>query len=310
MPSTPEPSLAVNVGGIAMRNPVMVASGTFGYGQEFADFVPLEALGAIVVKGTTLHPRPGNPPPRTVETPAGMLNSIGLQNGGVHDFIENKLPFLRRFDVPVIVNICGSTVEEFEALAEILDGVEGVAGLEVNISCPNVKQGGMEFCAHPALAAGVVERVRAKTCLPLLVKLSPNVADLRPLARSVVEAGADAVSLVNTFLGMAIDVRTRRPKLATVTGGLSGPAIRPIAVRMVWEVAQEVQVPIVGMGGIMTGEDAAEFLLAGATAVAVGTANFVNPRAPLEVLEGLKRYLQEQGCASVQEIIGGLILEP
>jgi dihydroorotate dehydrogenase (NAD+) catalytic subunit len=284
----------------------MVASGTFGYGQELADLVPLEALGALVVKGTTLHPRPGNPPPRIVETPSGMLNAIGLQNGGVHDLIEHKLPFLRSRGVPVIVNICGSTVEEFEALAETLDGVEGVAGLEVNISCPNVKEGGMEFCAHPALAGKVVAAVRARTRLPLLAKLSPNVTDIRSLARSVVEAGADAVSLVNTFVGMAIDVHTRRPKLATITGGLSGPAIRPIAVRMVWEVAQAVEVPIVGMGGIMTGEDAAEFLLAGATAVAVGTANLVNPRAALEVLEGLRRYLRDQGCRDVHEIIGGL----
>jgi dihydroorotate dehydrogenase (NAD+) catalytic subunit len=298
------PNLSVDLAGIPLRNPLLTASGTFGYGAEYADFVDLNRLGAVVVKGITLEPRPGNPPPRTVETPAGMLNAIGLQNPGAAAFIEQKLPYLRQFDVPVIVNINARTVDEFAALARLFEGVEGVHGLEVNISCPNVREGGMEFSADPQAAFEAVRAVRDQTSLPLLVKLSPNVTDIRQLARRVVAAGADAVSLINTVVGMVIDVERRRPFLANRTGGLSGPAIRPIAVRMVWEVAEAVEVPIVGMGGIMTAHDALEFILAGATAVAVGTANFVHPRATMEILEGLIAYLQQQGIADIRELIG------
>lgn len=298
------PNLSVNLAGIPLRNPLLTASGTFGYGAEYADFVDLNRLGAVVVKGITLEPRPGNPPPRTVETPAGMLNAIGLQNPGAAAFIEQKLPYLRQFDVPVIVNINARTVDEFAALARLFEGVEGVHGLEVNISCPNVREGGMEFSADPQAAFEAVRAVRDQTSLPLLVKLSPNVTDIRQLARRVVAAGADAVSLINTVLGMVIDVERRQPFLANRTGGLSGPAIRPIAVRMVWEVAEAVQVPIVGMGGIMTAHDALEFILAGATAVAVGTANFVHPRATLQILEGLTAYLEERGIEDIHQLIG------
>lgn len=297
-------NLGVDLAGIPLRNPLLTASGTFGYGSEYADFVDLNRLGAVVVKGLTLEPQPGNPPPRTVETPAGMLNAIGLQNPGAVAFIEQKLPYLRQFDVPVIVNINARTVEEFAEIASLFEGVEGVHGLEVNISCPNVKEGGLEFSANPQAAFEAVRAVRDRTSLPLLVKLSPNVTDIRHLAQRVVAAGADAVSLINTVVGMVIDVERRRPFLANRTGGLSGPAIRPIAVRMVWEVAEAVEAPIVGMGGIMTAHDALEFILAGATAVAVGTANFVRPAATMEILDGLIAYLEERGIADIHELIG------
>jgi len=298
------PNLSINLAGIPMKNPVMTASGTFGYGPEYADFVDLNRLGAVVVKGITLEPRPGHPPPRTVETPAGLLNAIGLENPGAEAFLAEKLPYLRQFDVPVLVNLNARSVEEFATLARLFDGAEGVQGLEVNISCPNVKEGGMLFSAEPEAAYEAVCAVRAQTTKPVIVKLSPNVTDIKHLARRVVDAGAEAVSLINTLVGMVIDVENRRPFLANRTGGLSGPAVRPVAVRMVWEVFQAVDVPIVGMGGIMTAHDALEFFLAGATAVAIGTANFVNPRATLEVIEGLEAYLEEHQIEDVHELIG------
>ncbi|MGB9802786.1 dihydroorotate dehydrogenase [Desulfofundulus sp.] len=299
-----KPNLAVDVAGIRMKNPVTTASGTFGFGSEYASFVDLNRLGAIVVKGTTLLPRQGNPPPRIVETPAGILNAIGLQNPGVDYFIEVAMPYLRHFDLPVIVNIAGDTVEDYAALAARLDGVPGVAGLEVNISCPNVKKGGLAFGADPDSASAVVRAVKGATRLPVLVKLSPNVTSIVKLAEAVVNAGADALSMINTLLGMAIDIRRRRPLLANVMGGLSGPAIRPVAVRAVWQVYQTLKVPIIGMGGIVTAGDALEFIMAGATAVAVGTANFVNPRATMDIIDGLERFLLEEGVPDIRELIG------
>ncbi len=289
--------------GLRLKNPVMVASGTFGYGTEYADLVPIGRLGAIVCKGTTRHPRPGNPTPRIAETPAGMLNSIGLQNIGVDAVIREKAPVWATWDVPVIVNIAGETVAEFAELAASLDGVPGVAGLEVNISCPNVETG-LEFGTDPAAAAAVTAAVRKATSLPVIVKLTPNVGDIAAVARAVEAAGADAVSLINTVLGLAIDVRTRRPVLGTVTGGLSGPAVKPIALRMVYEVAGAVKIPVIGIGGILTAADALEFLLAGATAVQVGTACFANPRAPIEILEGIEAYMKANGVADIRELVG------
>jgi len=299
-----EVNLAVQLGALRLQNPVLVASGTFGYGSEYADLVDLNRLGGIMVKGTTLRPRPGNPMPRMVETAAGCLNSIGLQNVGVEAFIREKLPFLRRYRCAVIVNIAGDSYEEFEQLAERLDGVEGVHALEMNISCPNQEKGGIHFGVDPEATRKVVSRVRQRTRLPLIVKLSPNVTDITVPARAAVDGGADILSLVNTFVGTAIDAKTRRFKLANITGGLSGPAIKPLALYMVWQVAQAVSVPIIGMGGIMNATDAVEFLLAGASAVAVGTANYVNPRASIEVLEGIEQYLREQGEKDVKDIVG------
>lgn len=297
-------NLAVNIGGIKMKNPVTTASGTFGFGPEYAPFIDLNRLGAIVVKGTTLLPRQGNPTPRMVETPAGMLNSIGLQNPGVERFIEEALPFLAGYDLPVIVNISGDSVEDYARLAERLSLASGVAGLEVNISCPNVKKGGLQFGSDPASAAEVTQAVKGSTGLPVIVKLSPNVTSIVAVAEKVAEAGADALSMINTLLGMAIDIKTRRPMLGNILGGLSGPAIKPVAVRAVWQVYREVRLPIIGMGGISTAEDALEFILAGATAVAVGTANFVNPRATMDVLAGLEQYLAENGISDINELIG------
>ena len=276
-----QPSLEVEVAGIRMKNPVMTASGTFGYGSEYVDFIDLNKLGAVVVKGITSGPWVGNPMPRIFETPSGMLNAIGLQNVGVDGFIDKKLPYLRDFDVPVIVNICGEQVEEYLEVTEKLDAADGVAAIELNISCPNLHCGGMSFGVDPKLTEELVKGVRAKTTLPLLVKLSPNVTDITVIARAAEGAGADGLSVINTALGMAIDINTRRPQLANITGGLSGPAIKPIALRMVWQVYNAVNIPIIGMGGIMTGDDAIEFYIAGAAAVAVGTANFINPRASL-----------------------------
>ncbi|NPV72761.1 MAG: dihydroorotate dehydrogenase [Pelotomaculum sp.] len=297
-------NLTVNVGGIQMKNPVTTASGTFGCGLEYAPFVDLNRLGAVVVKGVTLAPRAGNPVPRLAETPAGVLNSIGLQNPGVEKFIEEVLPGLAGYDLPVIVNIAGETVEEYALLADRLDRVQAVAGIEVNISCPNVKKGGMQFGSDPAMAAEVTRAVRASTGKPVIVKLSPNVTSIVAVARKVAEAGADALSMINTLLGMAVDIRKRRPLLGNVTGGLSGPAVRPVAVRAVWEVYREVDLPIIGMGGITCAGDAIEFILAGATAVAVGTANFVNPRATVEIAEGIERYLEENGIRDINELVG------
>lgn len=299
-----KPNLAVNIGGICMKNPVTTASGTFGFGPEYAPYIDLNRLGAIVVKGTTLEPRAGNSTPRLVETPAGILNSIGLQNPGVDRFIEEALPYLSHYDLPVIVNIAGDTIEDYARLAGKLDRAEGVAGLEVNISCPNVKKGGLLFGSDPAMAAEVTRAVKGNIGKPVIVKLSPNVTSIVAVAQKVAEAGADALSMINTLLGMAVDIKKRRPVLGNVMGGLSGPAVKPVAVRAVWQVYREVKLPIIGMGGITTAEDALEFILAGATAVAVGTANFVNPRATLDVLEGIENYLVENGIQDVGELVG------
>lgn len=297
-------NLAVNVGGIKMKNPVTTASGTFGYGPEYGRIIDLNRLGAIVVKGTTLSPRQGNPTPRIAETPSGMLNAIGLQNPGVEKFINEALPFLRNYDLPVIVNISGDTVEDYEKLAGILDRAEGVGGIEVNISCPNVKKGGMQFGSDPDSAAEVLRAVRRATSLPVIAKLSPNVTSIVAVAEKVADAGADALSMINTLLGMVIDIKSRRPVLGNVMGGLSGPAVRPVAVRAVWQVYQAVKLPIIGMGGITCAEDALEFIMAGASAVAVGTANFVNPRATIDVVDGLEKFMLENGIKDINEIIG------
>ena len=299
-------TLSVNIGGIQMRNPVMTASGTFGYGSEYADFVDLNRLGAVVVKGVTSVPWPGNPMNRIMETPSGMLNAIGLQNVGVDGFISEKLPYLNEFDVPVIVNVCGKTVEEYLLVVEKLSSVDGVAGIELNISCPNLDCGGMSFGVDPTLAHQLVSEVREKTGLPLLVKLSPNVTDITVIARAVEDGGADALSAINTLLGMAINAKTREPEIANVTGGLSGPAIKPVALRLVWEVYKSVSLPIVGMGGIMNGTDAVEFFIAGASAIAVGTANFINPQASIEVVDGIGNYLEKMDMTSVKELVGSL----
>jgi dihydroorotate dehydrogenase (NAD+) catalytic subunit len=305
--STQPPNLSVNLGGgLVLKNPVVAASGTFGYGEEYAGVLDLNRLGAIVVKGLSLEPRTGNPDPRLIETPAGMLNAIGLANVGLNAFVSQKLPVLRRFDVKVIVNIFGGTIDEFELLAQRLSDAEGVHALEVNVSCPNVKQGGISFGQSLPAVFEVVRAVRSKTHLPTIVKLSPNVTDITEVAKAAHAGGATALSLINTVVGMAIDVETRRPKLASWTGGLSGPAIRPIAVRMVWEVSKAVPIPILGMGGITCAEDAVEFLLAGASAVAVGTGNFMNPRATINVLDGLTCYLVRHGINDVRQLVGAI----
>jgi dihydroorotate dehydrogenase (NAD+) catalytic subunit len=304
--STEAPKLAVTLAGLSLKNPVMTASGTFGYGREFGSLMDLNRLGAIVVKGLALTPVKGNPPPRIVETACGMLNAIGLENVGVDVFVADKLPFLRTVRAPVVANIYGTSVEEYAELAERLDSADGVAAVEVNISCPNVKAGGVAFGVDPAAAERVVRAVRERTRKPVIVKLSPNVTDITVIARSAEAGGADALSLINTITGMAIDVETRRPRLANLTGGLSGPAIKPVALRMVWQVAHAVRLPLVGIGGIMRGEDAVEFLLAGATAVQVGTANFVNPAATLDIIAGIEAYLTRHGIGDVNEIVGKL----
>ena len=300
------PSLETHVASIRMKNPVMTASGTFGYGNEYADFIDLNQLGATVVKGITNVPWPGNPMQRIAETPSGMLNAIGLQNVGVDNFIEKKLPYLRNFEIPVIVNICGERLEEYEEVTEKLDGTDGVAAIELNISCPNLHCGGMSFGVDSKLTHQLVNAVREKTALPLLVKLSPNVTDITVIASAAADAGADGLSVINTLLGMAIDIKTRRPMLENVTGGLSGPAIKPIALRMVWQIYNTVKIPIIGMGGIMTRDDAIEFFIAGASAVAVGTANFVNPRAPLDIIDGIREYLEQNGITSIGALVGSL----
>jgi dihydroorotate dehydrogenase (NAD+) catalytic subunit len=287
-----------------MKNPVMVASGTFGFGKEYSEYFDLSRLGAIVMKGTSLHPWKGNPPDRIAETPAGMLNAIGLQNDGVESLIDEKLPWLRQFDVAVIVNIVGKTIDEYAEVARRLDGVEGVAGLEINISCPNVKEGGISFGTDPSSTSAVIGAIRKATRLPIVPKLSPNVTDITSIARACADAGADALSLINTLLGVSIDAETRGWRLANITGGLSGPAIKPVALRMVWQVAQAVDLPIIGIGGIANAADAVEFLLAGADAVQIGTANFVNPMTAVEVVDGIDDYLRRHGIANVSEIVG------
>jgi dihydroorotate dehydrogenase (NAD+) catalytic subunit len=300
-------NMQVNLGGLAMRNPVTVASGTFAAGREYSDFVPVERLGAVTTKGVSLNGWEGNDSPRIAETASGMLNSIGLQNPGVDALKGKDLAWLQGRDVPVIVNVSGHSIEEYVQVIEALDDDGRISAYEVNISCPNVDAGGMTFGTHAPSVAAVVSRCRAVTRKPLIVKLSPNVTDIVEIAKTAEESGADAVSLINTLLGMAIDARTRKPKLARVVGGLSGPAVKPVALRMVWQVHRAVKVPILGMGGIMSGEDAVEFMLAGATAVAVGTANFVDPHATERVIEGIERYCREQGVADVNELIGGLL---
>ena len=293
------PRLEVRVGPLRLKNPVVTAAGTFGYGREAAAFYDLGVLGAVTVKGLSLEPWPGNPPPRAVETPAGMLNAIGLQNPGVDHFVHNDLPWLRRFDVPVIANVVGKTEAEYVEVARRLDAA-GVDALELNVSCPNVKAGGLEFGSDPAVAASLVRAVRRVTQRPLLVKLSPEAGDLPALAAAVLEAGADALSLINTVRGAAIDVEGERPALATVMGGLSGPAIRPVAVRCIWEVYRRLRAPILGMGGVASGRDAAELMLAGAAAVAVGTAALVDPRAPVRVLDELAAILAAKGIGAAE----------
>lgn len=300
--------LRVSIGSLNLRNPVMTASGTFGYAREFEPYVNLHRLGAVVVKGISLEPRAGNPSPRIVETSCGMLNAIGLENVGVERFISEKMDSLLGINVPVVVNILGDTLEEYREIAKRLADVEGIAGIEVNISCPNVKKGGVAFGTAPEMAAAVTAAVKESSSVPVIVKLSPNVTDITKIARAVEEGGADAVSLINTLIGMAIDHRSRRPQLANVIGGLSGPAIKPVALRMVYQVAQAVSIPVIGVGGIESAEDIVEFMLAGATAVQIGTANFVNPRASEDAVEGLAQYVAEQKLGSIREIIGGLIL--
>jgi len=296
--------MRVRIGALELRNPVMTASGTFGSGREYAQFVNLSRLGAVVTKGVSLHAWAGNESPRIAETPSGMLNSIGLQNPGVEAFCASDLVWLAGQDVPVVVNVCGDSVGEYAAVAERLDAEPVVSAMEVNISCPNVDAGGMAFGTSCAAAADVVRAVRAATTKTLIVKLSPNVTDIVEIARAVEAEGADAVSLINTLLGMVIDTRSFRPVLARGAGGLSGPAIRPVAVRMVWQVARAVSVPVIGMGGIASAEDAAEFMLAGAAAVAVGTANFVEPAATIAVVDGLERFCAERNIATVTGLTG------
>ena len=298
----------VKIGGLHLKNPVMTASGTFGYGLEFADFVDLEKLGGFVVKGTTLKAREGNPYPRSAETPMGMLNAVGLQNKGVDYFAEHIYPELKDLKTNVIVNVSGACIEDYVATAEKVAALEGIPGIELNISCPNVKQGGMAFGVQAASAAEVVSAVRKVYPKTLIVKLSPNVTDITEIARTVEGAGADSVSLINTLLGMAIDSEKRRPILSTITGGMSGPAVKPIALRMVWQVSNAVKIPVVGMGGITNGKDAIEFLLAGASAIEVGTANFMNPAVTGEIVDYIEDYLVRHNFSSVDEIIGGLQL--
>jgi len=287
----------------------MTASGTFGYAVEFKELIELNRLGAIIVKGLSMTPSPGNPPPRIVETPCGMLNAIGLENIGIDAFVKGKLPFLRALSPPTLVNIYGKSAEEYVALASRIDGIDGIDGIEVNISCPNVKAGGIAFGIHPESAYDLVKSIRAKTTKPLMVKLSPNVTDIVTIAKRVEEAGADSISLINTITGMAIDIETRRPKLANITGGLSGPAIKPVALRMVWQVAKSVRIPVIGIGGIMCAEDAIEFMIAGATAVQVGSANFVNPRTTIEVIEGIEAFLSNKRISRVTDIIRTLKID-
>ena len=302
----PLAKLQVEIAGLKLKNPVMTASGTFGYGEEYSEFVDLNRLGAIVVKGLSITPKQGNPVPRIVETPSGMLNAIGLQNIGVAAFIKDKLPFLRQFDTPVIANFFGDSVEEFIRAAEELSNVEGVHGLEMNISCPNKQSGWCIFGTDPRTMSEVVTAVRKRTSLPLIVKLSPNVTDIAAMAKVAEDVGAAAVSLINTLTGMVIDIRRRRPVLANRIGGLSGPAVKPVAVRMVWETCKAVKIPVIGLGGIMNASDALEFLIVGARAVAVCTANFVTPLATTEIIDCLGKFLDEEGISDINEIIGSL----
>ena len=299
-------NLNVNIGRLALKNPVMTASGTFGYGLEFEDFVPLDGLGGIIVKGTTLHPREGNDYPRMAETASGMLNCVGLQNKGVDHFCEHIYPQVKDLDTNVIVNVSGSAVEDYAECAARIDALDRIPAIELNISCPNVKQGGMAFGTTCEGAASVVMAVRERYRKTLIVKLSPNVTNIADIARACEAEGADSVSLINTLMGMAIDIERRRPVLSIATGGLSGPAVKPVALRMVWQVARAVKIPVVGLGGIMTAEDAIEFLMAGAAAIEIGTANFIDPQVTIKVRDGISAWLDRHGCQSVKEIIGSL----
>ena len=299
--------LQTNLAGIAMNTPVLTASGTFGFGEEFADFVDLHRLGGVMVKGTTLKPRRGNDGVRITETPMGMMNCIGLENPGVEIFLKETLPRLQAYDMNVIVNISGSTVEEYGILAELLD-VSGVAALELNVSCPNVREGGIVFGTDPKAAAAVVREAKSHTKKPVILKLSPNVTDIVTMAKAVEAAGADVISLINTLMGMEINIRTRKPTLGNITGGLSGPCVKPVALRMVWQVAQAIQVPIIGMGGITSWEDAVEFFLAGASAIAVGTANFMDPAVTMKICDGLNDYLAQNHIDHIQDLVGKIEL--
>lgn len=297
----------VHIGrGLTIKNPVMTASGTFGYGLEYGDFIDLNRLGGVLVKGTTLHPRQGNPYPRMAETPSGMLNAVGLQNKGVDYFCEHIYPTISGYDTAMIVNVSGSQVEDYIETAEKINALERIPAIELNISCPNVKEGGMAFGVTCAGAASVVRAVRAVYDKTLIVKLSPNVTDITEIARAVEAEGADSISMINTLLGMAIDAEKRRPVLSTITGGLSGPAVKPIALRMVWQTAQAVKVPIIGMGGIASAMDAIEFLLAGASAVEVGTYNFVDPSVTTQIVGGIEDYMRRHGFTDIQDLIGAL----
>lgn len=298
--------LSVNIGNLQLKNPVMTASGTFGYGEEFADFIDISQIGGIIVKGTTLHKREGNPYPRMAETPSGMLNAVGLQNKGVHYFVEHIYPRIKEIKTNMIVNVSGSAIEDYAETASIINDLDAIPAIELNISCPNVKQGGMAFGVTACGAEEVVKAVRAVYKKTLIVKLSPNVTDITEIARAVEAGGADSVSLINTMLGMAIDAERRCPILSTVTGGMSGAAVKPVALRMVWQVARAVKIPVIGLGGIMNWKDAVEFLLAGATAIQIGTANFIDPGITLKVAAGINDYLERHGNKSVKEIIGAL----
>ena len=298
--------LNTKIGSLELKNPVMTASGTFGYGTEYADFMDINRLGAIIVKGTTLNPRQGNPYPRMAETPSGMLNAVGLQNKGVDYFVDHIYPEVRKFQTNVIVNVSGSSIEDYAQCASIINTLDDIPAIELNISCPNVKQGGMAFGVKPESAAQVVSAVRKAYDKTLIVKLSPNVTDITEIARAVEGAGADSVSLINTMLGMAIDAERRRPILSTVTGGMSGPAVKPVALRMVWQVAKAVKIPVIGLGGICSATDAIEFLLAGASAIQIGTANFIDPSISEKVVDGIEDYLARHGFNSVEDIIGAL----
>ena len=300
----------VSIARLSLKTPVMTASGTCGYGLELTPYLDLSRLGALVVKGISLEPRPGNPPPRIVETSGGMLNAIGLENIGMEAFIAETLPRLREYETVVIVNILGESQEEYGTLVDEMSRHEGVDGFEVNVSCPNVRKGGIAFGSDPEMLEKLVRFLRERTEKPLIIKLSPNVTDIVDMAKRAEAGGADGLTLINTIRGMSIDSESRRPHLATVVGGLSGPAIKPVALRMVWEVAQQVRIPVIGVGGILSGEDAVEFLIAGASAVQVGTAHFRNPAACIEVMEGMERYLERHGIRNVRDLIGSIQLEP
>lgn len=298
--------LKVKIGNIVLKNPVIPASGTFGYGTEYIDETNIENLGAIIVKGLSIEPSKGNPAPRVVETPSGLLNAVGLENIGINEFIKSKLPVLKKYDTPVIVNVYGKSEEEYIKVVEVIEDNNDISGIEVNISCPNVKKGGIAFGTSPDSCSDLISKLRKITSKTLIVKLSPNVTDIRPIAQSAEDAGADAVSLINTITGMLIDINTKKPLLANVTGGLSGPAIRPVALRMVYETAQVVNIPVIGIGGITNYEDALSFIIAGASAVEIGTGNFLNPKTCEKTVLGIKKYLEKNNISSIEELKGSI----